>query len=298
MTLCAKVSRRDYENVKGRLKREAKFLPFVEGDYIYVPVSEPFGQVVECSPPQRENRRLSSLFPGVRGYYVVGHAAVIKHREGIDLENVAKFIAATNRRVKSVFLKEKVEGEYRVNKLRLVWGEDNSVVKFRENGLTFQVDLREVFVDPSMAQVRAEMGRNLKGGRVLDVFAGYGATSLHLAREGTQVVAGDLNPEAVKWALWNAKLNKLLHKVDVIRYDGHSLPFRDGAFEKCVADNPTSLWEFEEEICRVCKSVIGLALAESPPKGWKVINEYSKELSIFQGPLGCSKEGHQSLSAP
>jgi len=292
VVLCVKVYRRDYEKVKSSLKRDRDYLPYVEGDFLYVPVKEG-KEAIQCDPPRREERRLNYFVKGVRGYYVLGHVAVIREREGVDVFKVAELILRLNRRVKSVFVKERVEGEFRVNRLRLILGEDNTRVRFKENGLTFEADLREVFVDPTMGGFRGEILK-WKGERFLDVFTGYGAAALHMAKVGSYVVAGDLNLMGVKLALHNAKLNKLDGKMDFVQYDASKLPFREGVFERCLADNPTSLTAFVEEVCRVCKSTIALILDREPPRGWKVVTDYSKDLFIYQGPLSCHKHEVES----
>lgn len=70
-----------------------------------------------------------------------------------------------------------------------------------------------------LARTVAESPLAEPSGRALDMGTGTGVGAVFLARRGWQVVAVDLNPEAVRCARINALLNRLENRIDVRQGD-------------------------------------------------------------------------------
>ncbi len=76
------------------------------------------------------------------------------------------------------------------------------------------------------------------GQRVLDVGCGTGYTVCFLARRyGAKVIGIDLNPRILKIAKARVKREHMDNMVELIVADVHRLPFRDGAFDRALAES-------------------------------------------------------------
>jgi release factor glutamine methyltransferase len=88
------------------------------------------------------------------------------------------------------------------------------------NGLNFQV-LENVFSPEFYDDARfftAELKKIVKpGDKLLEIGTGIGATAVIMAKEGCEVTATDINPDAVKNAKLNAELNSV--EMEVVESD-------------------------------------------------------------------------------
>lgn len=142
-----------------------------------------------------------------------------------------------------------------------------------------------------MSNERQKIVNEIECGKIVDLFTGYGAIAIHLARKCGYIVAGDLNLEGLLLLKESINYNKLKGEIDVVNYDAKYLPFRDKTFDLGIADNPTIVSQFKEEICRVCKEAFFYILAHSTEEAsnliglanWVKVNDYSKDLFIFKG---------------
>lgn len=146
-----------------------------------------------------------------------------------------------------------------------------------------------------MSNERQKIVNEIECGKIVDLFTGYGAIAIHLARKCGYIVAGDLNLEGLLLLKESINYNKLKGEIDVVNYDAKYLPFRDKTFDLGIADNPTIVSQFKEEICRVCKEAFFYILAHSTEEAsnliglanWVKVNDYSKDLFIFKGRIRC-----------
>ncbi|WP_338603922.1 methyltransferase [Sulfolobus tengchongensis] len=242
--------------------------------------------------------RLNKDFPGVRSFYIIGDIAIITpKRVNVDYKLVAQKIMQNHPKIKAVYLKKRVKGELRTNELEFLAGEKTTATIYKENGLSFYVDISKVYVNPSLSGDRL---RNVElindGSIILDAFTGYGAIALNIAhKKKVYVVAGDINIEGLYMLKESLRLNKIKGIVDIIQFDAKSLPFRDKCFQITFGDNPTMIVNFKEELCRVSQNVVFYYLCESEAKArndlgeanWIKINDYSKNLFIFKGLVRC-----------
>ncbi len=298
MVFCIKIERRRYNEVIKNLKVHPDYAPFFEGNFAYIPLADHTGE--ECNPPLRSRtKKLNQIVPGLRSYYIVGEIALITDQgDEKDYSQAASYILNIYKKVRSVYLRKKVTGQLRINQISLIAGKDDPVTEYKENGLRFVVDVSKVYVNPTMANERIKVSESLRSISVLDAFAGYGPFSLHLARKKIPVVAGDLNLDGLYMLKLSAEINKLERWIDVVQYDASYLPFRDSSFETVIADNPTIVEKFKEELCRVGKTVIFYTLSESEDEAsrkifktsWIRVNDYAKNLYIFKGTIRCDHE--------
>jgi tRNA wybutosine-synthesizing protein 2 len=77
-----------------------------------------------------------------------------------------------------------------------------------EHGTRYALDLSSVMFSPGNKAERARMGEVVEPGeRVFDAFAGVGYFALPMARAGAEVTAAELDPEAYRLLVENARLN-------------------------------------------------------------------------------------------
>ncbi|WP_231961122.1 MULTISPECIES: methyltransferase [unclassified Sulfolobus] len=247
---------------------------------------------------KKRAERLSLTFPGARSFYIIGDIAIITPKDvEVDYVKLAKKIIENHPRIKAVYLKKRVSGEYRTNELEFLYGEKKSDTIYKENGVKFYVNLLEVYVNPSLSRDRAknlEMINNQK--TILDAYTGYGAIALNIIHKmKVYVIAGDININGLYMLKKSLSLNKFKGMVDIVNYDANFLPFRDKAFEITFADNPTMVVYHKHELCRVSKDVVFYILTNSEEDArdklgnteWIKIKDYSKNLFIFKGLVRC-----------
>ena len=220
-----RVSCREAEAARHALERSgvlhSAYLPQREGDSVLWPLcGAADGDVVEreprlCQRPPGDYRQqlpstLRKLAP--RGCDLLGHAAILRLSDEAEPHAtlIAEALLASHGQLRTVALDSGVDGRWRVRALRVIAGEDDLVVHHRENGLRFEVDLRQVFFSPRLATERARIAALVRPGeRFLDPFAGAAPFAVSAAAAGAQVLAADGNPAAQRWAERNSALNNL-----------------------------------------------------------------------------------------
>lgn len=300
--ICIKVEKeKSLEVIRGLINNINQI--FSNKNFIYIELNEPIEvrdknlEVVDCSKIEKRTPRLSDIFPGIRGFYLLGDILLISPKKEVDKELLARVILKINPRIKTIFLRKKVGGELRINELEFLGGEYKTTTIYRENGINFYVDISKVYVNPSLSTERAITASEIEClGVILDAFCGYGALTLYLLKKCNYVVAGDLNIDGLYMLKKSVELNKLKGIVDVVQYDAKFLPFRDKSFYLVIGDNPTMIVDFRQELCRVGKEVIFYILSKDENEAkeklgegkWVAINEYSKDLRIFKGRIRCN----------
>ena len=300
--VCIKIEKEKSLEVIRELINNIKYI-FSDKNFIYIELDDSISlqdknlELVECSRIEKRTPRLSDIFPGIRGFYLLGDILLITPKKEIDRTLLAKVILKMNPKVKTIFLRKKVSGELRINELEFLGGEYKTSTIYKENGISFYIDISKVYVNPSLSTERARTANEIEClGTILDAFCGYGAFTLYLLRKCNYVVAGDLNIEGLYMLKKSISLNRTKGSVDIVQYDAKFLPFRDKSFYLVIADNPTLITEFKQELCRVGKEIIFYILSKDENEAkeklgegnWIPVNEYSKDFRIFKGRVRCN----------
>ncbi|KAF8822189.1 Met-10+ like-protein [Cardiosporidium cionae] len=165
-----------------------------------------------------------------RSFEIIGHIAHINLQEQhLPYKNlIGEIILQKNPSLRTVINKaSSLSNEYRTLDVELLAGEDNFIAEQKENGLTFLVDIQNVYWNSRLSSERSRLTESIPSDDIVcDVFAGVGAFSLYLARKGCAVLANDLNPVCADYIKKNAMKNKLsdniravcMHGMDFIKY--------------------------------------------------------------------------------
>jgi len=299
--MCIKIEKEKSLEVIRSLTSNTKYI-FSDKNFIYIelvnsiPLQDKNLELIDCSRIEKRMPRLSDIFPGIRSFYLLGDILLINPKKDIDKTFLAEVILKLNPKIKTIFLRKKVGGEFRINELEFLGGEYKTSTLYKENGINFYVDISKVYVNPSLSAERARTADEIEcWGVILDAFCGYGAFTLYLMKKCQYVVAGDLNIEGLYMLQKSISLNKTKGVVDIVQYDAEFLPFRDKSFYLIIGDNPTLITNFKQELCRVGKEALFYILSNDENEAkeklgegkWTPINEYSKDLRVFKGRVRC-----------
>ena len=152
-------------------------------------------------------------------YDIVGDAIVVELPEGIPKKEemlVAKELMKRHKHVTRVFKKtSKRIGVFRTRKLKLIAGENKSIVLHKENRCLFKLNLRRVYYSPREQSERLRVVEALNRYKnfyetVMVFFAGIGCYPILISKRCNvrRVVGIEINPVAVKYFRENIELNK------------------------------------------------------------------------------------------
>jgi len=201
-------------------------------------------------------------------YDIVGSALIFELPEGCsmkDARKIAEVLLSRHKNVRSVFVKlGERYGVYRLRKLKLVLGENKSVVTHRENKCTFRLNLRKVYYSPREQTERLRVTNLINeyfSGEVelgMVFFAGIGCYPILIAKRCPRVkklVGIEINPIAVKYFRENIRLNRVTNCEVILgdvarayrrfvgRCDFVIMPYPEGAYRylthaiRCLRDN-------------------------------------------------------------
>lgn len=111
--------------------------------------------------------------------------------------------------VKTVLLKGKIRGEFRVPDYQIIAGSDTATVH-KENSILYSLDLSKVMFSSGNIQERIRMSRLPHSEQVVDMFAGIGYFTLPIAKFcHSHVSAVEKNEQAYNFLCQNIALNKV-----------------------------------------------------------------------------------------
>ncbi len=160
----------------------------------------------------------------VKSFDVIGDIAIIKIPEKILDDRRYKFgeEIIRNFRYINVVLRQEtpVEGIYRIRGLEYLAGEKRTETIYKEHGARFYVDVSRVYFTPRLSYERGRIASLIcEGEKVLNMFAGAGPFTIHIARRGGFVYSVDINPYAIEYHYINNILNKVEDRVILYRDD-------------------------------------------------------------------------------
>ncbi len=242
MALAVKVRKDEAERVRrwlaerGLLDKGRKAAR--EGDYVYFPVvaEVPGLEVVHKELPEVEKKgriveylkgkipdELLPLVP--RSFDIIGHVAVVEVPEelkGYERE-IGEAILRIHKNVKTVAVEEGPhEGVFRVQRVRVVAGDNNLLTLYKEHGVKMWVDVGKVYFSVRHSFERKRIAELVKDGEVVAcLFAGVGPYPLVIAkkRPGAWMYAVELNPRAYELMVENIRLNKFQGRIVPVHGD-------------------------------------------------------------------------------
>ncbi|NUN11022.1 class I SAM-dependent methyltransferase family protein [Candidatus Micrarchaeota archaeon] len=208
-----------------------------EGSFVYFPVSKniPGFTVVNkvFSKPvridfQKELSKILSkkeLSEFISSFDTVGDIALIEIPSSLDgkKKKIAELLLKTNKSLRTILRKKSAFlGEYRVKELEFLAGERKTTALYKEAGAVMNVDLSNSYFSSRLAFERLRIAKQLKPGeKILALFAGVGPFPLVFFKQQKKldIVAIELNPNAVKQLKENVALNKAEKSITVIEGD-------------------------------------------------------------------------------
>lgn len=143
------------------------------------------------------------------------------------------------------------EGEFRVQKVKVIAGKKNLIANYKESGVTLRVPLGKVFFSPRLGTERLRIANDIKEDEVVGCwFSGVGPYPIVFAKNSkmNQAVAIELNPVAHKYAIENAQTNKCSDKIIFIKGDVKKIykKFKK-AFDRIAMPLPHTGYQFLDE---------------------------------------------------
>ena len=208
-----------------------------------------------------------------RAFDIIGDIAIVEipdEMKGKD-HAIAERITANQKNIKVVYKKVGGhEGRLRIQKLKRIYGEKRTVTVHRENNVSLKLDVSKVYFSPRQATERQRVYKQVKKGeQVLVMFSGIGPFTTSIAKNtvAKSVYGIELNKTAHKFAVENAKLNKVEGKIKLfcgdarkvvpklrIKFDRIIMPlpkgavsFLDLAFAAAKKGTVVHFYDFEKE---------------------------------------------------
>lgn len=145
-----------------------------------------------------------------RGYKVIGDLAIVKLSDEVAEfgKEIGNAILESNPRLKAVWREISKEGMIRKPKLELLAGKGSETLHV-ENGCYFRLDITKVMFSLGNQYERQRIARECEGEVVVDMFAGIGYFSIPIAKKADKVYSIEINSEAYRFLIENARLNKV-----------------------------------------------------------------------------------------
>ncbi|MFQ3320482.1 MAG: tRNA wybutosine-synthesizing protein 2 [Natronomonas sp.] len=147
----------------------------------------------------------------------------VSAEESLDAEHrreVGDALLELHGNADTVLARGGVSGMRREPQTEVVAGSGETETIHTEHGTKYAVDLSRVMFSPGNKAERARMGEVVTDGeRVFDMFAGIGYFSLPMARNGAEVTAAEINPDAYRLLVENAMLNEVSERVRAVLGD-------------------------------------------------------------------------------
>lgn len=235
-------------------------------------------------------RRLtgSSYEEITKGFETVGRIAIIDAKPALA-RKIAYAVMKSNKSIKTVLRKAgAVRGRYRIRSFRYVAGKRNYVAEHKENGSTFEFDVRKAFFSPRLAFERGRISRLVKDGEhVVVMFAGVGPFAIEIAKRNrrSEVVAIELNRMAYNYMLSNIKRNGISNVIpelgDVKKIAGRYRNYAD----RIVMPLPKDAHHFLDSAAGVAKRrcIVHYYIFAEAGNGYGKVVEHVKSLVERKG---------------
>jgi tRNA (guanine37-N1)-methyltransferase len=202
-----------------------------EGDSVLFPVTsgwkdfELVEREAEKRPVQHKSlgEALSSLLSEMeleqltKSFDTVGDIAIMEIPESLESKekDIGEALLRVHKNLRSVFKKlGPLEGGYRVRRLGLIAGEQGTETLYKEHGIKMKMDLSKVYFSVRLSHERGRIAEHVKPGeKILLLFAGVGPFALVIAKKhpDAEIIAVEINPDAIRYMEENISLNKALN---------------------------------------------------------------------------------------
>lgn len=183
-----------------------------------------------------------------RSYDLIGDIAILDlPEELINKKNlIGGKLIETFKNINVVANKKSDVGkQYRTKEVEILAGDARTKTVHKEYGCRYMLDIRTAYFSPRLGTERMRVAAQVgEGERVLVMFAGVGPYAILIAKcaEPAEVVAVELNPDAVKYMKQNIKLNKV--DVKVIEGDVNVEVPNLGEFDRIIMPLPKDAGDF------------------------------------------------------
>ncbi|MEM5828916.1 MAG: class I SAM-dependent methyltransferase family protein [Candidatus Aenigmatarchaeota archaeon] len=149
---------------------------------------------------------------------IIGDIALLKFKDKLPEEKkieIANDIKKQIPRIKTVCELERIEGEFRKPKLKILVGNDTKTIH-KEHGILYEIDVSKVMFSKGNLYERKRLAGLVKENEIIvDMFAGIGYFSLGIAKYAKPkiIYAIEKNPKAFELLKKNIELNKVEDKI-------------------------------------------------------------------------------------
>ncbi len=265
--LAAKAKLRAAEELRKLLLNEEIYdfsrQPLKEGEEIYFPITKKIGGITIVEKDLQEvkkeitvheilERQMPKEFLAEvpRAMDFIGDIVIIELPESLKkyYQTIGNALLQAHKSLKVVCRKAGFYGgKYRTRKLEVIAGENRKETMCQENGVRLKLNVETCYFSPRLSNDRIRIANLVKPKEsVLVMFSGVGPYPLVISKNSRakEVYGIEINPEAHRYALFNAELNHLknvfLYKGDVNK----ALPKLRKKFDRVLLPLPKDAAEF------------------------------------------------------
>jgi len=188
----------------------------------------------------------------ISSYDIIGSIAIIEIPQGLAKKEklIAETLLKLHPNIKTVLKKAGAHaGRYRRQKLKVLAGKRTKTADYKENNARLRLDVEKVYFSPRLSTERKRVYQLVKPGEnVLVMFSGCAPYPVVIAKntKAKEVYGIEMNPIAHKFAVENAKLNKL-GNVKLIQGDvKKAVPKLKQKFDRILMPLPKDAGDFLE----------------------------------------------------
>lgn len=222
--------------------------------------------------------------------------AIVELKKGQKPKETAKEMMKRYPHVKTVLAKAGPrEGVLRIYKLKLIAGSKNTIVIHKEHGLLFKMDPRLMYFSPRESTERQRIASLAKPNEhILVMFSGVGPFAIAIAKKQptAEISCVEINPDAVKFANENVKLNKTWNIKNYCA-DAHDSA-KLGTFDRIIMPLPETAYKFLPAAFKASKKgtiihLYGISRQEGAIDLVTKVNSTAKRANVRIRILGVSK---------
>lgn len=278
MVRCVKSLLKDAEELKAKLISENAldndYHPLRDGESIYFAVSKKYkDETVEKDLKKRIKTKTAVPLKEVLGnilneeeleivktaHDIVGDIAIIEIHKDLESKEkeIAEALLVANPQIKTVVRKVGGhEGEFRVQKMKVLAGVDTTITEYKENNCTISFDVQDVYFSSRLSTERKRISEQVRDGeKILVMFSGAAPYPCVLSKNtgALHIVGVEINPAGHAFGLENVKKNKI-ENVELYCGDVREVvPKLNESFDRIIMPLPKTAEEFLDVALPVAK---------------------------------------------